>query len=285
MACFFCKSEEQGWFGWCSLKGGLKIAPFRLARWKRQNKEAKRKPESSTKNRQQLIQERKKVPRISLLFPNPRRTKTNSWKWSSSLLRSRFLARSNSTSKKGSRTRPPLPSSYEKGSEHKPVATVPAVARRRRRCGVWWWIAQPHRGSGVGSGLGCWRGWPEDGEDRGVGWEGLCVWEWWGRMSLSWGLLATGAAVYIAAGPGGASTASSGRAWHGGAWTKLPVVRWINAAVPDAWAPIVLLCLLGSGARLPSCENTVAGARLPGGANCHVPCCVRQSLFKPGNCE
>jgi hypothetical protein len=30
-------------------------------------KEAKRKPESSTKNRQQSIQERKKVPRISVL--------------------------------------------------------------------------------------------------------------------------------------------------------------------------------------------------------------------------
>jgi hypothetical protein len=60
----------------------------------------------------------------------------------------------------------------------------------------------------VGSGSGCWRGWPEDGE--GERWEGLCVWEWWwGRMSLSWGLLATGAAVYIA----GAATASGGRAW------------------------------------------------------------------------
>jgi hypothetical protein len=34
--------------------------------------------------------------------------------------------------------------------------------------------------------------------ERGRGWEGLCVWEWWGRMSLSWGLLATGAGVYIA---------------------------------------------------------------------------------------
>jgi len=130
------------WFGWCSLKGGLKTTLSSLLKGRTKTKEAKRNQEVLQEQTRTNPGEKKGSPDLCSPYckEGGRRTVRNK---SSDLFRSHFPARSNSSSKKDSQKRPPffLACFYEKGSENKPVATVRAVARRRRRC----------RGGGGGS--------------------------------------------------------------------------------------------------------------------------------------